>query len=229
MTDQDDTGGETGEPEDSKKIPPPPGKPGGDPRFTQDDVDGVAAKSRKAGASGERKRLLDELGIGSVNELTALIEEKRQADEAQMTEAQKARAEADAEKAKAEAERTAARRERLEHRLARELLTATGDDRHPILTERVDPAVRFVIDDLLASDDEDEALAAAGDRLRDEFPEWFIAPSSDRPNPGTPGTPPRRPNERRQTQRVDTPKSRAAEAFKQMKSSRTIPFREPSS
>lgn len=61
--------------------------------FTQDDLNRIAADSRKAGRASADKALLEDLGIDSLDTVKALLEDAKKHKEAEMSEAEKANAE----------------------------------------------------------------------------------------------------------------------------------------
>jgi len=80
--------------------------------FTQEQVDAIVGERAKRAAEAAVHKLLEQLGVAGVDDLKAQLEEARQRREAEMSEAQKAAAEAerarkerDALKAELEAER----------------------------------------------------------------------------------------------------------------------------
>jgi hypothetical protein len=140
--------------------------------FTQSDVDKIVGRRAKAAETAARNALLAELGVDDLGGLKATLDAKRQADEANMTEAEKLKAEAARAKAEAEAEKAAATAERIQSRLSRAMLS--GDA--PIQPGRLEDALELAQRPLREADgDEDDRIAAAVDRVRERFPEWFAS------------------------------------------------------
>lgn len=157
--------------------------------FTQSDVDKIVGRRAKAAETAARNALLAELGVDDLGGLKATLEAKRQADEANMTEAEKLRADAAKAKAEAEAEKAAATAERIQSRLSRAMLS--GDA--PIQPTRLEDALELAQRPLReAEGDEDDRITAAVDRVRERFPEWFASAQGEGDENGTKrtGTPP---------------------------------------
>jgi DNA-binding transcriptional MerR regulator len=153
----------------------PPADPKPDPAptvtLTQADVDRATAEAKKAAIA----EVAQTLGC-SVADAKKLVEAQRAAEDAQKTEAQRAREAADAEKAAAATERQAAAAERRQLQVERALVGAkVRDDRH----ER---AVRLVLAEIDDKADAD-GIKAAVKKFADETPEWFgeakTTPGSD--------------------------------------------------
>lgn len=140
--------------------------------FTQSELDAIVGRRAKAAEKAARDQFLAELGVKDLGDLKATLDEKRAADEAAMTEAERARADAQRAKAEADAEKAAAAEERIQMRLSRALLA--GDT--PIQGGRLDDALELAQRPLREADgDEDDRIAAAVDRVRERFPEWFAS------------------------------------------------------
>jgi hypothetical protein len=167
-------------------------EPGTDPSeettgrtFSQAEVDKLLAKTRRQGESSGLKAAAEALGM-SVDEARAFIEAKRQAEEAELTEAQRAKAAAD--QARAEADRIVA--EARASQLRADATVALLGAEQPLNRDRLDLALRVVLPDILASDDDDRIDTAIG-ALRAQSPEWFgaITQSNGDTRPGTPPPP----------------------------------------
>ena len=159
--------------------------------FTQSELDKIVGRRAKTAETAARTALLAELGVEDLGGLKGLLEEKRKNDEAAMTEAERARADAQRAKAEAEAERSAAQAERIQARLSLMLLTGEA----PVQTSRLDDALELAQKPLReAEGDEDDRIAAAVDRVRERFPEWFASAQGEGEENGNgskrTGTPP---------------------------------------
>lgn len=140
--------------------------------FTQSDVDKIVQRRAKAAETAARSALLAELGVEDVSGLKATLEAQRKKDEESMTEAERLKADAARAKAEAEAEKAAAAAERIQSRLSRAMLS--GDA--PIQPGRLEDALELAQRPLREADgDEDDRIAAAVDRVRERFPEWFAS------------------------------------------------------
>lgn len=81
-----------------------PGKTEGDSEatFTQADIDRIAARTRQETRDAERKKVLEDIGASSFDDLKALVTEYRKRKEDEMSELEKAQAEIEKARKKAE-------------------------------------------------------------------------------------------------------------------------------
>lgn len=159
-------------PDPAPKPQPDPPKPDPTPTaLTQADVDRAAADAKKAAIAD----VVATFGC-TIEEAKLLVDAKRQADDAQKTEAQKAREAADKEKAEAAEEKRTAAAERRALRVDRGLLTARVSDK------RMEKAAKLILTEL-ADDADEAAITAAVEAFKKDTPEWFgvagAAPGSD--------------------------------------------------
>jgi hypothetical protein len=80
-----------------------PAQQGTDKSYTQADIDRMISERLKRDRNAQESKLLEALGVDSIDSLKSALDAKREQDQAQMTEAEKAKAEA--EQARAEASR----------------------------------------------------------------------------------------------------------------------------
>lgn len=140
--------------------------------FTQSDVDKFVQRRVKAAEAAAQRDLLAKLGVDDLGSLQATLEAQRKRDEESMTEAERLKAEAARAKAEAEADKAAAAAERIQSRLSRAMLSGET----PIQPARLEDALELAQRPLREADgDEDDRIAAAVDRVRERFPEWFAS------------------------------------------------------
>lgn len=150
--------------------------------FSQVDLDRAAGRARDEGRRSVANDVAADLGC-TVDEAKTILDQVREAGEAQKTEAQRAREAADTARADADAEKAAAAADRLAVKVERRLLAAGVPD--TALTR----ATRMVT---VPADADDTAIAAEIDALKTEIPALFTTPGTTSPPP--PGvTPPRQP------------------------------------
>jgi len=135
--------------------------------FSQAEVDKLLARTRNEGSRAASKAAAEALGM-SIDDAKALIAARKAAEEAELTEAQ--RAKADAEQARAEANRIVEQARAAQLRADATVALLGGDN--PLNRDRLDLALRVVLPDVIGSDDED-ALPSAIETLRGQSPEWF--------------------------------------------------------
>lgn len=151
--------------------------------FTQTDLDRAAGRARDEGRRSTANDFAADLGC-TVDEAKTILDQVREAGEAQKTEAQRARDAADTARADADAEKAAAAADRLAVRVERRLLAAGVPD------TALARATRMVT---VPADADDTAIAAEIDALKTEIPALFTTTEAESaPPPGV--TPPRRPN-----------------------------------
>lgn len=155
---------------------------GSDDRLPMDRVnDLIAREGRKAGRKAV-KALLEDLGLGSADELKSVVTSAREREDSERTELERAQATAAAADARIrEAEARAARAE-LSDRLGRALRTHTDEDGNglPVREERFDVALDMALGHALNLDDDDEDRVAAGvARVLSSSPEWFGTGTGD--------------------------------------------------
>ncbi len=182
--------------------PPPAAADSGDgsggKTYTQADVDALDQKLQRRYTKQATAGLLEELGLASVDELKSVVTAKREADQAQMSEAERKIAEAEARAAEAAQAVAAAQAERARFELSQALLSPGGDpEAEPALNPaRLDAAMAIALPALQASEEDDPAarMAAAVAHTRAMLPELFGAPAGGTtPPPTPPPTAPGRP------------------------------------
>lgn len=147
--------------------------------FTQADLDRVAGERARRAAESAATKLLAQLGVEDVNTAAELLREYRQRQEADMTEAQKAKAEidkvrkeADALKAALEAERA----ERLADRRDAALRAALTDaDKPAAVLTLLKGTFAAEVDAVMTADGtlDDKAVAALAQKAAKEWPGLF--------------------------------------------------------
>lgn len=150
------------------------------PSLSQDDINRIAAREKDAGKRAERQALLDKLGVKSLDDVTAALDEARKIRENAMSDQEKAIAQATAEREAAAAERAQITSER--RALAAELAllrAGISDDAQraelvPLVTAKV-------------NDDTDEH--AAVERVKATFPQLFTPPTQGNSTPPPSGEP----------------------------------------
>lgn len=175
---------------DPPPADPPKAPPVGDlPRsFSQAELDAVASREKDQGKRAAEQAIATQLGV-SIEDAKKIITAAKERDDADKSEAQKAREAADREKAAAESEKQQAARERHETRVERMLIRAGVD---PSNDKRLNRALRTMEVEIGA---EEKAISAAIEDLKKEEPAWFAATPVGDPPKGKPsdppGTPPR--------------------------------------
>ena len=184
--------------------------------------DDQAAKLRRSVTSNTRRRLLEDAGVESVDELKELVTEARERREQNLTEAERA-------KKALEDEREAAAKERAEMVTQRvtfglkEALRADDGDNGSIRLDRVDDAVGFLLRDVLADEgDEEEAIAAAVAEARERWPEWFENVEGEDDAKGPSAAARRRVGEGRRKSQTAGPRDRARTGYEALTSRRSI-------
>lgn len=178
-------GSGTGDPIDPPAPPPPPKT---DPAkseqvFTQADLDNVAGRTRAEERRKAEQAVAEQLGV-PIDEAKDIIEAKRQVDDAQKTEAQRAREEADREKETAKAVIAAAAEEKKAAKAERALMAAGVD------VAKLGRATTLLLADV--SDIEDaEKLKTSVESLKTDVPSLFgVAPPPGAPSSDPAGQPP---------------------------------------
>jgi hypothetical protein len=153
-----------------------------EPKYTDRDLDKYKGDARKEA----RRALLKDLGFEDAKDLKSFVEQNRQAQQAQKTEAeQKAEALAATEKERDEAYAYIAQ-------MKQEQALTSALSEAGIKRERMKAAMRLVDEDLLDVDDDgnvtgvDDVVTA----LQNESPEWFGQAGRTAPD-ASPRTPPR--------------------------------------
>lgn len=158
---------------------PPPNPDGGgaggdDGRtFTQADLDRIAGQARTEAKRTAARELAEQLGC-TVEDAKAKIAAAAAAEDAEKTDAQRAREAADAEKAAAATERAEAARERLAAKVERHLLRAGVDEK------ALDRAHRLIDVDPDASDDD---ITTEIEALKADIPALFTPVGTQTPPP----------------------------------------------
>lgn len=184
----DPTAGATGEAGSGNPTPPaPPAPPPATATFTQEDLDRtVGARVAEAQRQATRK-LVEELGFSKVDDLKTLVQAQRDAEKAQMTEAERLRGEAQEAKAQAEAHQRALAALQHSVNIERELAKAGAQGDTARLVRMVD----------LEPGSDPAAVSGAVEALKKDYPALFGAatappfPSTETPGGGSPvRTPP---------------------------------------
>lgn len=163
-------------------TPPPP--PSGS-SFTQDQVTQIATREADKARRSATKGVLEELGFTSKEEAAKFVQAAKDAELANMTEAERIKAEAETVKAAAEAERASIARER--HQLTvKEALIEAGAP--------LDKATRMVSMVEAETGADAATVKTAVETLKTEFPAMFggptgpvTPPSSNPASGGAPG------------------------------------------
>ena len=154
-------------------------------RFSEAEVAERAAKESDKGKRSGRREVLEALGLGddvSLADVRSMLEQKRQEDEARLSDAEKAKRDADQARAEATAERAQAQQERAQIAQERALLRAG------VSSDLLDDARLLLRVDATA---DESAMAEAVSALKARHAALFTAPSVSAPGTITPGTPPR--------------------------------------
>lgn len=160
-----------------EEDPPPDGGGAGagdeGKTFTQADLDRVAGAARAEAKRAAARELAEQLGC-TVDEAKAKIAAAAAAEDAEKTEAQRAREAADAEKAAAATERAEAAKERLAAKVERHLLRAGVDEK------ALDRAHRLIDVTPDASDDD---ITTEIEALKADIPALFTPVGTQTPPP----------------------------------------------
>jgi ribosomal protein L7/L12 len=165
--------------------------------FTQAELDEIVSKrvrsATRTAADAKAKEISELLGV-PLDEAKGLIEQKRQADDATKSEAERLRDEAARDRAEAETLKREAARSKLEADLTRSLMTGA----EPVRPERSSLATTVALQ--LLDEGEEDPIAAAIAAVREASPEWFqTAPDQDSGTKTRTPPPPARTTGQRQT------------------------------
>jgi hypothetical protein len=150
--------------------------------FSQDDVSRIAAKEKGEGRNAGRKEILDELGVTDLEDIKAIIKAKEEAEQAAMSEAQKAQAAAEKARGEAEAQKAEATKIRFEAKVERELI------REGVDAGKVDRVTKMLTIDVNADDD---LIKSSIEELKKDFPNLFESNGTQGPvDTNTGGKPP---------------------------------------
>ena len=143
--------------------------------FTQDQVNAIATREADKAKRAAAKALLEELGFSSKDDLAKFVGGVKEAERAQMTEAERMRSEAEAIRAQADADRQAIATERHTTAVERALIQAgVPVDKTGRLTRLVDVETGADADSI------SDAVAA----FKAEFPAMFGQPAGS-PSPSS--------------------------------------------
>lgn len=178
-------------------VPTPPVPPV-DRTFTQAEVTAMMARERDQGGRSTREALLQQLGVTTAEEADALVKAAKAANDAALTEQQRATAAAEAEKTAATQERAAAAAEILASRTERALIRAglplqvEDPARAGQMVEN--PQLAYALRLVTVAPGADEAaISTAVDQVKAAFPTMFAAPAAAPPAGGSVIRPPRSP------------------------------------
>jgi hypothetical protein len=160
--------------------------------FSQDEVNRMLTREKDQGSRAGVRALLDKLGVDKADDLEGVLTRQREAEQAQLSEAERAKRDADNARATADRERDAAKRDRASVRIERALLRAN------VNVNLLDDASILVGNGL--GDDADEqavtdAVASLAERMPTMFGEASGTPTQSQPRPPASPTsqPPARP------------------------------------
>lgn len=136
--------------------------------FTQAQVDALMGKTRGAAASTTKRELLEALGVKDETEAKKLLAAAKAADEKNKTELERAQTKAAEHETAAQAYRREATQVKLQLKIDRQLLKAKAD---PNRLERLSKSVYVDLED----DADDDAITAAIEAVKTDFPEAFTA------------------------------------------------------
>lgn len=140
-------------------------------KFTQEDLDRVAGSTRQQGATAEANRILEALGVKTLEEAQEVFTERRAAEEAGKTEVQRLQEANAALERERDAEKLAA----AQFRVTTEVSTALKDA--GINPKRVEGAMKLASLDgvTVGADGALEGVAAVVAKIKEDTPEWFGA------------------------------------------------------
>lgn len=183
-TDDTDTDTDDGTPE----APPPAGR-----TYTQEQVDALNTRTRKAAEKKAKRDLATSMGFDSVEAMEKAMAAQREAEEAKKDELTRAREKADADMAEAARVKAEAEEAKLRADLQSALLRPGGDDLPGLNPARVDAALAIAIPAARAAgDDVDDVVAHAVAATRAAVPEIFGSgtPPASSSNGSPPTSPP---------------------------------------
>lgn len=158
----------------------------GERTFTQAEVDKLVGKAKGTTKTAAKRDIAEALGM-SVEDAAAILKERAEAQEAEMSDAEKLKAEADKLAREAAAAKAEARTAQLDA-MARSALLS-GDA--PLQSDRMELALPLVLKEMDADTDDDaEALAEAVEWLREKSGEWFGSADDDDDTEGSRNRPP---------------------------------------
>lgn len=149
--------------------------------FTQEDLNRIAAREKDEGKRAALSEVAKTLGC-TVEEAADIIKRSKEADDAQKTEAQRAKEAAERAKAEADEEKAQAAREKHIVRVERALLKAGVPD------AKIERVARMMDVEVGA---EPEKLDEAAKALKKDFPELFATGSGGTNDSDPPGSPPK--------------------------------------
>lgn len=157
------------------------------PKFTQKDLNRLLAREKSDGKRVATAEVLQALGVQNMDEAKDMIQKLREAEQAQLSDAEKAKNAAELAKAEADKAKADAALERKLARIERALIRAGASEEH------IDRVSRLVdVEDDADQDKINEAVEA----LKEDMPALFEAPGETNgraPDPKPPGSNPGRP------------------------------------
>lgn len=167
------------------------GKDEGQGTFTQADVDRIVGERAKRAQETARKALLEDLGLSDVDSLKSLVEDARKRKEADMTEAEKARAELEKAQAKiqeAQAELARMKAQQIESARAstiKRALQSSGaqdvDELHILINAQKSDALNAIFSDG-GTDADDAKLQAFVKQAQSDYARYFASAGAGSPS-----------------------------------------------
>lgn len=144
--------------------------------LTSEELEAMTSRAASRAGRSATKKLREELGFESVDDLKAFIAERKKADEEAQTEQEKATAEAAEETAKLATERGAVANERLSLAIERQIVrSGVSDDQK---TSRISTMVRAELEADLEEEDWTTAITEAIEAIKGDMPEAFTGKKS---------------------------------------------------
>lgn len=153
--------------------------------FTQAEVNRIMSKEKKAGRRSGQRKVLDELGVDSIEEAKQLLTKESDSGDTGSGNSSEDSDKLDKERKRLERERVETKKDRLKVSIERKLIRAGVQE------DLLDRAVRMIdLDDL--GDGEDDEIVSAIEDLKDDIPTLFEDKRSKDSKPGShPGGKPR--------------------------------------
>lgn len=166
--------------------PPPPAPSAPEPpapkSFTQEDVNAIATRAAAEAERKARQAVADSLGV-SLEDAAAIVKRQQEADQAALTEAQRAQQEAETLRSQAAAEANQARQDRNDARAER-LLSAAAPSLEGDALSTVRGMLQIPTD--TAPEALDGVIQAEIERVKGVLPALFSSQTPPPPNGGTP-------------------------------------------
>lgn len=165
---EDDNDDDEGDDDEEDEDDEPKDKKG--KKFTQRQVNAVATREKRDGIKAGRRKLLEEMGFATEEELKEAVQAKQDGQKKDDADTAAERKKLDKEKADAKSDREAAAKDKHDAKVERRMLRAG------VQLKKLEKVARLIDVEVGAEPDEiDEAI----EELKEDFPEFFSSNSDD--------------------------------------------------